>query len=610
MKKMYYRFSILSMILFITWSGYGQTVIYRENFGNPSGNILIQQFIGWQNNIAVYSGDGTCDVRNSTPSTDYEEASGGGNVMLNNTNKWFQISNLNTADYENISLHFGLRKGNTPENGSNFSIRVSPDGNTWENLPAYTGLPTGTGSTGWYYVTIENLPSYDNLHIRFSSLNSMDFRIDDISLSTTTVISTPYIEMTSPIHGGVYENQIEPEISIVNFIIGESGIVKTELAGENNNTIHYFSHEDSLLGYFENFPILQSGDYTFAVTLLNPDSTLMAPSVATMVSFTIISPTVSSPAFSPNGGSYYTTQHVTITSATADCNIYYTVDGSSPNENSTLYSNPIEVSSNVTIKAIAFKTGMEPSTVATADYIIRDTSAALQLPFDISSNSTTNQEDITVMTGFSGYHLGSSYTDGSAKFEQARAGTARLSVKLKDSPDSLWFDLKGRVGGTAPQSYEGIEFQISESGDNRNWTVLGTLTENEIQTSAYQTFRYKLKNGTRFIRWKLLNAGKGNTQLNNIKIGKYTQPSSPNHIAEEDDSNLTFYPNPVISNLTINAHECMITRIDILDASGKILQIIQPENTVITIAFDHFPKGVYFVRVTTAKGETVEKIIK
>ncbi len=609
MKKMYYRFSILFTILFITWSGYGQTVIYRENFGNPSGNIPIQQFTGWQNNIAVYSGDGTCDVRNSTPSADYEEASGGGNVMLNNTSKWFQISNLNTSDYENISLHFGLRKGNMAENGSNFSIRVSPDGNTWEDLPAYTGLPTGAGSTGWYYVTLANLPSYDNLHIRFSSLSSADFRIDDISLSTTTVVSTPYIEIISPVHGGVYEHLIEPEVSIMNFIIGESGIIKTELTGDNNIVL-YFSHEDSLISYFENFPPLDDGEYIFSVTLLNPDSTMLVPAITEVASFTIVSPTVATPVFSPDGGNYFTTQQVSITSATPDCSIHYTLDGSSPNENSIVYSNPIEVSSSITIKAIAFKAGMEPSIVATADYVIRDTSAALQLPFDISSNSTTNQEDITLLTGFSGYHLGSSYSDGSAKFEQARAGTARLSVKLKDSPDTLWFDLKGRVGGTAPQSYEGIEFQISESGDNRNWTVLGTLTENEIQTSAYQTFRYKLKNGTRFIQWKLLNAGKGNTQLNNIKIGKYTQPSSPNHLTERDDYKLTFYPNPVISNLTINAHECIINRVEIMDVSGKMLQIVQPENTVITIAFDHFPKGVYFMRVITAKGETVEKIIK
>jgi carbohydrate-binding DOMON domain-containing protein len=46
-----------------------------------------------------------------------------------------------------------------------------------------------------------------------------------------------------------------------------------------------------------------------------------------------------------------------------------TTDGSTPTETSTQYTNPIPLSTNTTLKAIAFATGFDPSYVATASYI-------------------------------------------------------------------------------------------------------------------------------------------------------------------------------------------------------------------------------------------------
>ena len=87
-----------------------QAVLYQENFGVPSANTLIQNYSGWQDTSVLYTGDGTCDVRASSASSGYGGASGGGNVMINDTVKWFQISRLNTAADTNISLYCGLRK--------------------------------------------------------------------------------------------------------------------------------------------------------------------------------------------------------------------------------------------------------------------------------------------------------------------------------------------------------------------------------------------------------------------------------------------------------------------------------------------------------------------
>lgn len=75
------------------------------------------------------------------------------------------------------------------------------------------------------------------------------------------------------------------------------------------------------------------------------------------------------PVFSPAQGTYYATQNVTITTSTAGATIYYTTDG---NEPTTLYSEPIAVSADLTIKAIAVKENFVTSAVAVAEYNIED----------------------------------------------------------------------------------------------------------------------------------------------------------------------------------------------------------------------------------------------
>lgn len=81
-------------------------------------------------------------------------------------------------------------------------------------------------------------------------------------------------------------------------------------------------------------------------------------------------PVVSLPKFTPEGGDYTSAQNVSITCETADATIYYTLDGTTPTDESSVYSQPIQVTSNTTIKAFAKKEGMTNSGVASATYNI------------------------------------------------------------------------------------------------------------------------------------------------------------------------------------------------------------------------------------------------
>ena len=74
------------------------------------------------------------------------------------------------------------------------------------------------------------------------------------------------------------------------------------------------------------------------------------------------------PTFTPAAGTYFAAQNVTIT-AEEGATIYYTIDGTDPTTESTVYSAPIAVGETTTVKAIAVK-AEQLSPVASAKYTI------------------------------------------------------------------------------------------------------------------------------------------------------------------------------------------------------------------------------------------------
>jgi hypothetical protein len=77
----------------------------------------------------------------------------------------------------------------------------------------------------------------------------------------------------------------------------------------------------------------------------------------------------SAPVFSPAGGTFATSQMVSIYGSGAGSAIRYTTDGTTPTSSSTLYAAPILVSSTRTIKAIVIKDGVS-SAVSSATFTI------------------------------------------------------------------------------------------------------------------------------------------------------------------------------------------------------------------------------------------------
>jgi len=81
-------------------------------------------------------------------------------------------------------------------------------------------------------------------------------------------------------------------------------------------------------------------------------------------------PSTAKPVAKPGAGAVASGTTVALSCATEGATIYYTIDGTDPDDTKTKYTAPIEVTAGVTIKAIAYVQGHAPSTVLSAVYTI------------------------------------------------------------------------------------------------------------------------------------------------------------------------------------------------------------------------------------------------
>ncbi len=118
-------------------------------------------------------------------------------------------------------------------------------------------------------------------------------------------------------------------------------------------------------------------------------------------------PQAASPSFFPESGTFLTQQSVTITSATNGATIHYTTDGSEPTNLSPVYSSPILVAANTTIKACAIAPGTTSSDIASAIYRIR----APMVTKEITYYDTENRLLIRFGSDSEGWQYGQIFYD-------------------------------------------------------------------------------------------------------------------------------------------------------------------------------------------------------
>ena len=201
------KVKLLLLALFVSSFSWGQTILFSENMGTPSGTTLIGANIFENGTPIVFSGSG--DVRTSTASTGYAGASGSGNVFITNTvGIYFEISGIDTSSYLSSQLALSLGHFKSTIAGNNeLAIEVSSDGITYSAL-SYSRA-TGTGTANWVLINpTGTIPSTTNLRIRFTQTSATSqFRIDDVKViatlppSVTLSTNTPQVTAANVLQG-------------------------------------------------------------------------------------------------------------------------------------------------------------------------------------------------------------------------------------------------------------------------------------------------------------------------------------------------------------------------------------------------------------------------
>ncbi|HEY1742002.1 MAG TPA: chitobiase/beta-hexosaminidase C-terminal domain-containing protein [Granulicella sp.] len=128
------------------------------------------------------------------------------------------------------------------------------------------------------------------------------------------------------------------------------------------------------------------------------------------------------PAFSPGGGTYTTSQPVTISDATPGAVLYCTIDGTTPTSSSPQCSQPTTVFQTEFLQAIAVAPNMSPSAVASAGYTI-NLNAAATPTFSPAGGTYTSAQTVTISDTTAGANIYYT-TDGTVP--KATSATTKL----------------------------------------------------------------------------------------------------------------------------------------------------------------------------------------
>lgn len=241
--------------------------------------------------------------------------------------------------------------------------------------------------------------------LRYSTTNQIAPR-GNADITPYTPVQNPSIGINSPNEAAIFltTDQFYASITIQNFVLGTDGLLKLEstILSAFGVPSPYYINSELMLNYLSTIPVsLPVGNYSITASLVGLDSTDLTPPVSVVRNFSFIAPTVAAPDFNPTAGTYYEPQQVAISSTTDSVSIYYTTDGTIPTSASTLYTGPISVNTDMTIKAIAIRNGWNDSPVAEAAYVI------VYDPVLVVDPTTLNFTDIDSVQTFtvSGYYL-------------------------------------------------------------------------------------------------------------------------------------------------------------------------------------------------------------
>ena len=213
-----------------------------------------------------------------------------------------------------------------------------------------------------------------------------------------------------------------------------------------------------------------------------------------------VTPTVSTPTFTPAGGTYFEAQQININCTTEGAAIRYTLDGTNPTAASALYVAPITVNTTTTIKAMAMKAGFNNSGIATATYTIQEAPSVMTIAAARALELNEYAQVQGVVT----------FIDGRNIYIQDATAGIDLYLNNNTVPDGLAMgdmvraygklaDYKGLIELTGINGTDDSEFSILSNGNALPMTVktiAEIMADFENGINLLQSTRVKIENAT------------------------------------------------------------------------------------------------------------------
>ena len=161
--------------------------------------------------------------------------------------------------------------------------------------------------------------------------------------------------------------------------------------------------------------------------------------------------------FSKPSGFYNQSVTIEISSVEKGISIYYTTDGSSPTTKSNLYTGPITISKNTSLRAVSYKQGKLLSDISTSTYLIDEESTELPVVFLTTDNSKL----------FNGGIYNSNLSDD----RKVDANIELLEIDLSGFNKDVLINKSGNMSALEPQKSFGVYFKESVGDSELNYDL-------------------------------------------------------------------------------------------------------------------------------------------
>lgn len=391
---------------------------------------------------------------------------------------------------------------------NNYTGTGNPTTATWTDITSECAL--SPGSWTWTESGDVDIPGASPIYLAWvytsDASSAAGWEVDNIMvLPGDAPVTTPSLSISAPANGSTFStlDTLPIGINIQNFALGTDGYLKVETplltAIGLTNPIYLDQTGLDTLQQAVLSP-LPAGTHSITCSLVDMNQVALNPAVNATTTFTVIAPVLDAPVITaageeaPGDNTYYFNSTLTMTAAEG-ASIYYTTDGSTPTDSSTLYTAPFQITETSTIKAIATMSNYQNSSVATLDVTI--TAPTVETPvFAPVAGTYADSVNFTLSCATSDAEIRYT-TDGTEPTETSTLYTAPVTLTATTTVKAKAFKTAWFASETATAAYtvvfepvltvDATALNFTSTQLTQTFTVSGAHLDNPIALTCSNT---------------------------------------------------------------------------------------------------------------------------